>query len=108
MWKVRVHAETDMFIEWDGEEERMCLLLGICGDLNGRVIEAMKELLVNIWNKRTSANPMNLRVDGSDYGYVIPVWGCSLFFQSLWVTGCQWVCCCLGRGYVPSCIAACC
>ena len=61
-----------MFNEWDGEEERMCALLGICGDVNGRVLDAMKELLVNIWNKRTSVNSTNLRGNGSDHGYVIP------------------------------------
>ena len=69
--KVRVLAETDMLNEWDGEEEKMCALLGICGDMNGKDIDAMKELLVIIWNKRTFTNPIYLRVYGLDDEYVV-------------------------------------
>ena len=40
----------------------MCHLLGIGDLLNERVIEAVKIFLVNVCNKRSLPNPMNLNV----------------------------------------------
>ena len=46
--------DDEFLLRWDGsKKEGMCLLLGIDGNVNGRVIEAMKGFLVNAWRMRS-------------------------------------------------------
>ena len=47
----------------------MCLLLGIKGEMNVQIIEAVKKFLVNIWQKRKSGIPGNEVMVVNDHQY---------------------------------------
>ena len=45
---------NELFMRWDESEvENMCTLLGIGGNVNFRVTEAMKEFIVSAWKIRS-------------------------------------------------------
>ena len=80
MWKYKqerqvfideVHAGIGLFEIWS-EDERgvMCILLGITGETNVCTIEALKKILMKIWQKRKSDTTRN-KVTANDYLYMM-------------------------------------
>ena len=57
--------------EWHVDERRsMCMLFGLTDEINIRVIEAVKEFLVSVWNKRNLPLSREWMVEHEDHAYV--------------------------------------
>ena len=68
---VNKEMNENVFGRWnEDEKDVMCLLLGIKGEMNVRIIEAVKKFLVNIWQKRKSGIPGNQVMVVNDHQYV--------------------------------------
>ena len=67
-----VNAGLEGLLERWSEDEQgvMCILLGITGEANDHMIEALKEFLMKIWQKRKSNTPRN-DVMANDHLYIM-------------------------------------